>query len=379
MRAHFPQAPSCLACGVVLAACFHHAAAQCVPLVSGEVKYKVGLPSSGWAPLDVVAALVEQCGELSFDWLVVNMTADAGDPDLNVSLKLSWRDYINTSAGNLEELFNLPPITPEISAAPCIELMGEPIASVSGAYSLYSFHIGGGGPLTKQVKMNFTFCDTIRVTSPIPTTLEVPIHIDGDVLAAESFGDPNATKATAMLELSGLVAGTAVGPFKIEVESVTVFPEQDAINQTQIVSISVPSGVTEFDVTLTGKAEAEATAKSTGLWGSIAGAATSAVSFPQTLRISNFTGPGGGPLPDGILVESLGAGFRYVGPLGAAFAPCDANCDGSLNAFDIQPFRELLIGSGSPCAAGTGDVNRDGSVNAQDIQPFRDALLLGGC
>lgn len=132
-------------------------------------------------------------------------------------------------------------------------------------------------------------------------------------------------------------------------------------------------------MTLTGKAEAEATATSTGLWGSIAGAATSGVSFPQTLRISNFTGPGGGPLPDGILIDSLGAGFRHVGPLGAGFAPCDANCDGSLNAFDIQPFRELLIGSGGPCAAGTGDVNRDGSVNAEDIQPFRDALLVGGC
>lgn len=193
MRTRFAQSPSCLACGVVLAACLPSAAAQCVPLVSGEVKHKIGLPSSGWVALDVQA------------------------------------------------------------------------------------------------------------------------------------------------------------------------------------------GVTEIDVTLTGKAEAEATAKSTGSWGSIAGAATSGVWFPQTLRISNFNGPGGGPLPDGILIESLGAGFRYVGPLGAAFAPCDANCDGSLNAFDIQPFRELLIGSGSPCAAGTGDVNRDGSVNAQDIQPFRDALLVGGC
>lgn len=55
--------------------------------------------------------------------------------------------------------------------------------------------------------------------------------------------------------------------------------------------------------------------------------------------------------------------------------PCDMNCDGSINAQDIQPFREMLQGGGSPCAPCTGDTNADGSVNAQDIQPFRDCLL----
>ncbi len=60
-------------------------------------------------------------------------------------------------------------------------------------------------------------------------------------------------------------------------------------------------------------------------------------------------------------------------------APCDVNCDGSLNGFDIQPFVLLLNNLAVPCSPCVGDVNGDGSVNGQDIQPFRDALLAGGC
>lgn len=57
------------------------------------------------------------------------------------------------------------------------------------------------------------------------------------------------------------------------------------------------------------------------------------------------------------------------------YSPCDMNCDGSVNAQDIQPFRELLFNVGTPCAPCSGDTNSDGSVNAQDIQGFVTCLL----
>lgn len=51
--------------------------------------------------------------------------------------------------------------------------------------------------------------------------------------------------------------------------------------------------------------------------------------------------------------------------------PCDVNCNGTTNAFDIQPFIELLIGGGpAPCSPCAGDANSDGTVNTFDINSF---------
>lgn len=64
---------------------------------------------------------------------------------------------------------------------------------------------------------------------------------------------------------------------------------------------------------------------------------------------------------------------------GAACVPCDTNCDGSVNGFDIDPLVTLLTGGGSPCSPCAGDVNGDGSVNGFDVDGFVAALSGGGC
>ncbi|MCG3125627.1 MAG: hypothetical protein CHACPFDD_00452 [Phycisphaerae bacterium] len=63
----------------------------------------------------------------------------------------------------------------------------------------------------------------------------------------------------------------------------------------------------------------------------------------------------------------------------APCVPCDANCDGSINGFDVDPFVALLSGSGTPCSPCAGDVNADGSINGFDIDGFVAALTGGGC
>ncbi|MCG3125911.1 MAG: hypothetical protein CHACPFDD_00738 [Phycisphaerae bacterium] len=55
------------------------------------------------------------------------------------------------------------------------------------------------------------------------------------------------------------------------------------------------------------------------------------------------------------------------------FDACDANCDGSINGFDVDPFVALLTG-GAACAPGAGDANLDGTVNAADIDAFLQCL-----
>jgi hypothetical protein len=58
------------------------------------------------------------------------------------------------------------------------------------------------------------------------------------------------------------------------------------------------------------------------------------------------------------------------------FDSADVNCDGSIDAFDIEPFVCMLVDPNcvacSPCAA---DVNGDGAVDAFDIEPFVAALI----
>lgn len=53
--------------------------------------------------------------------------------------------------------------------------------------------------------------------------------------------------------------------------------------------------------------------------------------------------------------------------------PCDANCDGSVNQFDIQPFINTLV-SHNGCRACSGDTNGNGTVNQFDINAFVECL-----
>ncbi len=59
--------------------------------------------------------------------------------------------------------------------------------------------------------------------------------------------------------------------------------------------------------------------------------------------------------------------------------PCDTNCDGSVNGFDIDPLVDLLTGGGTPCSPCAGNVNGNGSINGFDVDGFVAALSGGGC
>ncbi len=54
--------------------------------------------------------------------------------------------------------------------------------------------------------------------------------------------------------------------------------------------------------------------------------------------------------------------------------PCDANCDGAVDAFDVEPFINVLLG-GAGCSACAGDANGDGAVDAFDVEPFINCLV----
>ncbi len=64
--------------------------------------------------------------------------------------------------------------------------------------------------------------------------------------------------------------------------------------------------------------------------------------------------------------------------------PCDVNCDGPVNALDIEPFLDLLFDpSAAACSPCAGDVNGDGvfadSFDTQRDNTRGDGETLPGC
>ena len=62
---------------------------------------------------------------------------------------------------------------------------------------------------------------------------------------------------------------------------------------------------------------------------------------------------------------------------GCTCDPCDMNCDGEINAFDIEPFLSALFDP-EEYAIQFPDCNinnGDGIVDAFDIEPFLDLLF----
>jgi hypothetical protein len=74
-----------------------------------------------------------------------------------------------------------------------------------------------------------------------------------------------------------------------------------------------------------------------------------------------------------VLAFSVTAAATATAVYGSSCDPCDANCDGSVDAFDIETFINVL-GGATPCSACAADVNGDGVVDAFDIEPFINCL-----
>jgi hypothetical protein len=88
-----------------------------------------------------------------------------------------------------------------------------------------------------------------------------------------------------------------------------------------------------------------------------------------------------GPLESTLLITSNAPDeplrlVELVGEVVGGCDPCDMNCDGDVNAFDIEPFLDLLFDPKAvPCDICTGDVNADGVIDAFDIEPFLACLF----
>lgn len=90
----------------------------------------------------------------------------------------------------------------------------------------------------------------------------------------------------------------------------------------------------------------------------------------------------------GVCPNPLGACAAFYSDLGrspcnptcVACCPCDVNCDGSVNGYDIDPFFCMIasICEPGPCSLCAGDADGDGTVSGFDIEEMVAALTGQG-
>ena len=85
-------------------------------------------------------------------------------------------------------------------------------------------------------------------------------------------------------------------------------------------------------------------------------------------------GPSTGAMTGGDF-ELVGGFWAISGGDSPPCEPCDANCDGAVDAFDIEPFLDLLFAGATPCSVCAGDPTGDGLIDAFDIEPFLECLF----
>ncbi|QOJ00242.1 MAG: hypothetical protein HRU70_06970 [Phycisphaeraceae bacterium] len=345
-RALSPTITTATWCVVGLVPSLAHA--QCVPSSNATLEYSVQvagteLPVS--LPGSILNVTLSPCVEdISVDFLGWSLSASRGDGNNTAGAELSFDvvsfgqsafDRINDFASG--EGFNWDG---GITIQDCPVTGSKPLGRVGGSISLYSFWIGGGGPYVQKIRNDFVACDTIIVDADGPAVVEIPVTLSGSVLAAEAFGDPVHTFGKSRLRLSGVIAGQSIGPDEVSVESVSVIPEQASINRTTIIRVPLHAGRNQFEMTVTGFAEVEASAKSTGLFGLVSGASTVQASYPNTILLGYFRGENGGPLPPGLRIASATSALVYADTRGVC--PADFNGDGFVDFFDIDAFVEAF-------------------------------------
>lgn len=311
--------------------------AECQPVVRGKTTFAVN--PAGFVPefptsLSVLSHLVQDCDEFSFDFygLTFDAKTEHGTNKVNANLRFNFAEISTAAISGLLSGVGLLSFDPP-SAQPCpLPLFSQDLASMAGSMGTYAISGSPNAEIYNLGKAEIDACDTIVVTSQTPTTIELPVSIHGSVTVGGSCtAGVTSSEAVAVLRLSGTIGGQNVGPFQVKVEG-TPLVETAAIVEGQVVSLPVNIGTNTFEMTIHGEAEVRSVAQAVSPF--FPCATTAGVDFPNTIRIGMLTGPGGGPLPDGLYIRSQLTGMLYGNTLPAA---ADFDADGVPNSQDNCP------------------------------------------
>jgi hypothetical protein len=341
-----------------------------------EIRYEWGTPNNLTQLNGQPEVLFYECFEVSAGIVKLNLNVASGNNTMSGWFQVDVVDTPHEVAGVITDLtLGQPPVP----VTPCPPTVIRNYGALSGNVGLYAFAIGGGltGGFTwiERASSSVTLNDNVIVAASETHVIEAPLAISGSVLGAESFGNPDQTWGKATLSMSGFIGPQGFDE-RVSVESVSVIPTEASIDVETRVPIPIGVGQTALAISVNAQATVEAQAQSTGLFGTISGAATAAVSFPHSVEIMRFTGAGGGALPRDVLIQSAVDGYVYESTVRG-----DLNCDGLINFFDIDPFVMTLFDPSAYetayafCHLLNADVDASGAVNFFDIDPFINLLF----
>ena len=287
----------------------------------------------------------------------------------NLGVSAEWNVVSTPEEVATWGITTLAGLSPPFPAVPSPPTLVENYGTHRGSQDTISISIGSlfsdGPVITRVIGAGMTWQDTIEIVSDRDVVIALPLHASGSVLAAESFGTA-ATEGFASLGITGTAAGQAVDAC-VSVTSVSVIPEQDSIDVTELIQVPLTAGVNTISIDLTAMGMARSTAQGAGL---ITGSATAGVDFNNTLNFGRFTASDGGPLPPGLVIRSTTTDLVYEDTTKQSLLG-DVNQDGSVDLLDVQPFVDLLTDGGFQVEA---DINGDGLVDLLDVAPFVELL-----
>ena len=190
---------------------------------------------------------------------------------------------------------------------------GLHIFNVSGAVGSYKV-VGLPQPIQEQVVSgNVNYTDIIKVYSPVSTTIELPIHVSASLVAVQTFCDPFDSEAFASAQITGSLGGETVSVGG-EASISGVLLDTDYPDETKTIIVSVEQGINIFPFNLSGILYARSTVAGILPSGLLACGSNAGAIAGNSLTVRNFTGPNGGPLPEGMTIEGLITGINYVNP-----------------------------------------------------------------
>jgi len=287
--------------------------------VSGEQEIKIDMNPDVpgleivTSAFEVVEAIVLECPEIELKWFfytvkIPNMALG----NSKISGKINYVGIIKKiPTGGIGKSNLIPKI---ISHCPeTIEQM--PILDFGGTLESYAIWADYNSKIYISSNAYIECEDTIVVNSPVATTIEVPVKVNGSIVSALSFGVPPDTSGNGKLKLTGQIAGHVLD-VSGEANAVGTIPSVDngsIANVGKEIKIKIPvnEGITEFTYKFKAEGSSLSTAKGLSRLGVVVAAANTGVLFPDTFSIGNFQGEMGQALPTGIEIKSKETGQSY--------------------------------------------------------------------
>ena len=187
------------------------------------------------------------------------------------------------------------------------------IMDVTGFIEAYAITGSPDATIEKVVNGTVNRTDMIQVYSSIATTLELPLRVSAGLTVIQTFCDPEHSVAEAKASLMASLGANAVNLTGVaRVEGGFLDNTNPSVSQT--ISISVPAGVSTFAMRLEGELSVRSAVRGVSPLGIIA-CGSNAVAIADNIKVGNFTGLNGTPLPEGLNIIGLDSGIDYVNPM----------------------------------------------------------------